>query len=1414
MNNTQYKKRTNLYFLIILLITILAGLKFVPSVYAAPSDNNNELNNGKSKNFYLNIDNININNQKVQFNLNAIETNLSGKEDRSIYLNLQYKSWTDYDPDNDGIETLKGVIDFTVENTRFNEEVNEEKLCTRWEIYSVENEVVTTLCYGNEKCCNFVSLIPTRTSWKEPLYLTYGLYGASYNNIVSSQVIHVDYNTSLDNPYSNIYYSNWDSLSAIFREENSTPIKNMDDILKKIDKIRSKNTKIKKIELKDSDDKEIKDIAQNKNVSLVFNISVNDKVSNINSLSANQDNEEIIVAINNFDGFDADWNKSEDINITTENRELENSLLNNGIKPKKIVSLKGVNKFLNESSYFGTIRIKINEEFNKVIYCPDDTINSCRRVDYCLEDFNGIECYTKELNIVTIYLPHFSSIIIALDNSTLNLSINSPDNSAALTSGENVFLNFSANMTVNANYTLDNSLSANLGNGTSFSNLLNGTLPYKILKNGIHNLSIHIKNAFGNNATANYSFMINDTTAPNISINITNNSALSATYLILPVNVISDKYTNISYKINGNDFQGFIDLGSNKEKILNITPANGQNNLTINATDIHYNSRLYYFSFNFTETGTCSDAKQNGDETGIDCGGSCAVCIAFNVTTDKASYNLTDNVRITVQYRANSVVNFTVRRQGEASYRRTLPTLSYNGVASETIGNTSNAGNYTINATMYYLNITENMTYNFEILAPSNNPLSVTINANSTTINEGDDVLFSASVSGDSSSITYSWDFENDGTADSTSASPTKEYSTNGTYIVNLTISTSLWSQTDTETITVRKMHNLTFLVKDNKTKSIIQDANVEFSGIIKNTSSDGKAVFTTYAGTHDLKIVKSGYKTFSKDIEVDKNEEIQINLTEADDKAPGIELISPEHEQVIASNNVSFKYKAIDKSDATCRLYIADADSNFAEIKDTNANVKSDSETAFTINLQNGAYKWKVDCVDREGNSNSSKINIFTINTDALLNELSVDLDEQDKSTEDIVTQINEIIESLDKLSIKEKEAAEAMQLKKTLEKAIVSIERANRDLHSLKWRRLNDTELEEETQKVLDKVKNVKETTPKGFEVTESTEFVKYPNKEDVEEGLSILLNQTNLKLSKKDLKNLVEKNQKLQSLITVTTNARILDIEYLSGNKNTITLIQKTISTTGNLSDVTYYEIIPKEIARDINETELLFDYEIIERDPVIEIDINKIKDYAYYIKKRVSLEETEKTKSVLLSKDLKVDGKSFITGLAVVDNLTSRIVEASDKRLIIEIILIIVLAAIYLVYSFGGFEKLSTAIKSREIKEINALINSALEEIKSNNYENASSKYREINFKFNKLEKKKKEIVKSSVIEIVNKVNLLYINKLADEAIDNIKSNKKMAVSNYQKMQSLYKIFLKEYKAEVLKKCLMLHKELNS
>ena len=136
--------------------------------------------------------------------------------ERAITIDLRYKSGSIYDADDDGLETTTGVIDFTVENTNFNWDVKEENLCTRWETYSVEEEESTIVCYGSSRCCQFAGMLATRPSWNEPFHSSYGTYGAGFNNIVSAQVLYVDYDLSIDDPYAEIYNSEWSDLAASY----------------------------------------------------------------------------------------------------------------------------------------------------------------------------------------------------------------------------------------------------------------------------------------------------------------------------------------------------------------------------------------------------------------------------------------------------------------------------------------------------------------------------------------------------------------------------------------------------------------------------------------------------------------------------------------------------------------------------------------------------------------------------------------------------------------------------------------------------------------------------------------------------------------------------------------------------------------------------------------------------------------------------------------------------------------------------------------------------------------------------------------------------------------------------------------------------------------------------------------------
>ena len=127
-----------------------------------------------------------------------------------ININLEYKSNTLFDVDDNGIANLTDIIDFTVENTLFNFDYG-DKLCTRYSIESLDNLSTSFVCYGNEECCNFVELIPILDEWNDSLNVYVKRYDAGLDNIVSAQVLF--YNIT------DIYYSEWQNLTAKFMEE-------------------------------------------------------------------------------------------------------------------------------------------------------------------------------------------------------------------------------------------------------------------------------------------------------------------------------------------------------------------------------------------------------------------------------------------------------------------------------------------------------------------------------------------------------------------------------------------------------------------------------------------------------------------------------------------------------------------------------------------------------------------------------------------------------------------------------------------------------------------------------------------------------------------------------------------------------------------------------------------------------------------------------------------------------------------------------------------------------------------------------------------------------------------------------------------------------------------------------------------
>jgi PKD repeat protein len=1329
---------------------------------------------------YLNLDSVN---SQQMLELGELKTDTPAT---SFPLDIRFGSKPGFDENNDGIEEMTGVVDIEP----FSSTQPQGASCVRWEIYSVDTIASSTVCHGPQECCNALKLVPSRYEWDEPLLLTYGSYGTTQTNLISAQGIELKDGI--------VGYSKWKSLEVSFKDSVA-----MSALRQQANILKIEHPDIQDIRFMDKQGVEVSTLSEGEvDIEIALNSPIDSGIG-IQSTTAQK------IILENVESTLID--SLHLLDIAVENTPLEESIHKAGISIITLVSVENADTL----SPSGGRAVFPTTTFTKVLHCSSEDASSCIALQTC--NANHHNCYEATVNeVVVVHVPHFSSIILGIDNGTVHLNITSPDNASSLQSGENVHLNISTNISTKLNYSLDNGSIVPLGNGTSFSTVLQGLLQQGSLENGLHTLRINVETPIGTNATVEYAFSINDTVAPSVSLNISNNSAHSATYSSLHLKVQSSEHGNVSSLLNGQPAHAVLD--SNRTTTLTLNPQHGANVLIINASDVQGNVQHMVYGFSFTELGSCSDGVQNGAELGVDCGGSCVQCIPLNVSVDRTAYNLSDTAYITVIARAYSTVNVTVKKDSQVSWRYEFKPAFTGIPIAETraIGNTSAAGNYTVNATMYYLNITEQDNASFAVVAPFQSPMVVTIVANATTINENDDVIFSSSVQNNISSVSYKWDFQNDGIIESTLPNITWKFADNGTFIVNLTVADVAGNQTDLETIVVRKLYNLTVRVRDNSSGANIQGALVEVGNHELNSSGDGTAFFTLAKGEHDIDVSHDAYKDFNGEVELEFNQDYVVNLTIMDTLPPTVALISPENNTIAYNNSIEFVFSAYDNSFTSCVLYTR-SDAVLWRVSGSTAMQAPAGQYSFALsNLATGTHEWKVECRDLEGNSNTTAPFSFQINPELKPNELSVDLEQQDLDTAELEALITQAIENLKGLGSKESELAEAIQLRKTLEKALTNIKRANRDLHSLEWRRLNESELERETQAILDRVEDIKKNTPKGFTLLESREFVNYASKHDVEAVVQLLVDVANAKLSKREIAKLIEENDQLQSRITITTKASRIELQYVDSSTKKLVVMQRKVTTkTEDFAPYIFYELVPKEVAKTADEMEMFFDHEVIRKDPVISIDLGKIKEYAYVLKEDVPLQRTESIAAVLAYKHIEVKSVNVLTGFSVLGSISAGIRETVDIRLIVEVIVIAILVVVYLIYSFGSFEELKRRFEPRAIKELRDKIQHAASEVENRNYEAAAAWYRDVAASYRTLDPEKRKLLSTMVTTLLNQVNVLYINRLLGEAdaIIGSKDKKQMALI-YGKIQALYKIIPKEYKAQVWQKCMELHRQLSS
>jgi len=612
------------------------------------------------------------------------------------------------------------------------------------------------------------------------------------------------------------------------------------------------------------------------------------------------------------------------------------------------------------------------------------------------------------------------------------------------------------------------------------------------------------------------------------------------------------------------------------------------------------------------------------------------VDLPFEISTDKDVYRVGEDITLEILAPEGSAVDLVMPITGstwtwfnhiEETYPHNIDILDKISVFG--LDNLEE-GTYEISAELDYLPEPVTFSTSFVVTEPV---LDLRLVSNVSNIDIGESVLFTATVTNATGSINYNIDF---GDGDSSSSDTTdNQYSvshvfeTEGTYYVNMTV-------------------------------------------------------------INDGKITSSG---------------VSVDVDEPDTTNPVIELISPTHEKTFSSNAVTLKYRAYDKTTMKCYVYLTkyiDSAWGSKELEDAETGVNNGSLKSTTITgLSDGKYSWEVNCTDAADLSTVSGSRQFIISTDpnnpVEISEETVEASEEESEsdsspeTDEIIGKIEKAIKDFQGFGEDKKEALNELGLSRFLDDSKKELKRIARDLNNIKFRKdLDEDGKENRKQELIQRMVDIEANIPVGLTILNSKEYVKYDIKSDIGEILSKYLEFKEFVLSDSQKEKFVEKIKEIQSLMTVSTETKNIEVEYIGGNKETFTLIHKTIQLDNDSSSI-MIEVIPKDIAEKVSDITFLGPIIVVEEDPIVEIDLAENKELLYYVKKNVDLQSIEDIDSILLSdpSDISED-VGFITGLAVFgkDTFTG----FSFKWLII-VFAIILLAGVYFFYGRASTPNIS-------------------------------------------------------------------------------------------------------------------------
>ena len=293
------------------------------------------------------------------------------------------------------------------------------------------------------------------------------------------------------------------------------------------------------------------------------------------------------------------------------------------------------------------------------------------------------------------------------------------------------------------------------------------------------------------------------------------------------------------------------------------------------------------------------------------------------------------------------------------------------------------------------------------------------------------------------------------------------------------------------------------------------------------------------------------------------KKNGIHVNSSEngRDDEDPEIELISPEDNAVIHTQEIFFSYRATDNvkvANCTFELYNNSGPFGSLEYSQTNTNISNNEIITIRLSqFEEAEYSWRVECCDNSSNC-AAKIRDFTIslNTSLLMDNLTY---EHQEEVEEAISNLEEFLIKKESYDLEKLEVLDDLGISEDLTYFQKRLPQIKIDLsNNLKYL-TNESLREERKKEILEEFFEIKEKIPLDVSIVDKKEFVKNSVPANLEGIIKQYLEEKNI--YKRNLKSLINLNRELQKNIKVRTKVRQVKIEYPNETKE-ITLVTKKI------------------------------------------------------------------------------------------------------------------------------------------------------------------------------------------------------------------------------------------------------------